>query len=307
MEYEWAYVPEPNDFGSEMALGSVRLPRVDQDPRDAPPPIHYDDEYGKTTLGFAKIGIRDGYKMYDIVYKHNGEKPHRLSKFLGPGFFFWWTNNTPFFTLSRDGAPIVSVNYGALASSRNHLLSLAHEIGHTHQYDVDRDLWQLLGTEVSAGLVRKLKGKYPTLVSHIDDLTMVRTMAQTTDPDTLHALSRKVTHKPLGGFKSKGIDESLLEDADDFINLGRDIVPVGPTHYGDFFMPNHLSRTLPAVYLILDAMGEQRAWEHATELEKKGIIHSGFKSDAKRADYMRPYLQTYDRKYQTTAYTDWLG
>jgi hypothetical protein len=248
-----------NDFGIELALSSVDVRRVDRDPRntrDTPPPIVYDDEFGKTMLTFSKVGSVDGYKAYDIKYRQNDQKPYSLSRFLGQDFFFWWTNHASFFTLASDGTPMVSINYNALASSRKHLLSLGHEIGHTHQYEVDRDLWKVLGTQSNRNLVRDLKKQYPTLASHIDDLSVIRQMSQTRERDKLFKLFQRLQHISPTEFRLTGIDVNLPAVADEMLKLDRESVPVGLTHYGDFLIPRHLQHTLPGVYVILDSMGE---------------------------------------------------
>lgn len=308
MEYERIREPmrESNDFGIELAIASANVRRIDQEPRDVPLPIIYNDEFGKTVLSFSKVGVVNGYKAYDITYKHNNQAPHPLSRLLGRDFFFWWTNYANFFTLASDGTPMVSINYNVLASSRNYLLSLGHEIGHTHQYDVDRNLWRVLGTKSNEDLVNDLKDKYPTLESHIDDLVVIREMSQATDQNQLKRLVRGIKHISPTEFRMKGINDSLPRFADKVVTLGRAEVPVGPTHYGDFFIKTHFRYTLPAIYLILDAMGEQKAWEFAMDLEDQEKIHPGFKSDYERMEHMERGLRTYDEKYKTTAYTDWL-
>lgn len=308
MEYEYTRErsPEPNDFGLELAVHSEKAKRPDYEPRDVPPPIIYDDEYGKTVLAFSKIGQYQGYKVYDISYRHNEQQPHSMSDLLDRDFFFWWTNNTRFSTLTSDNVPMVAIDYNTLASSRHHLLSLGHEIGHTHQYGVDVDLWTVLGSGSSTELVQKLKAKYPSLSGYINDLHAVRNMNRATNSRKMQEIVRKITHKTLRGFRDEGIDSTLPKFADRMTALSKRTIPIGPTHYGDFFIPKHFQYTLPGIYLILDAMGEQMAWEFAMGLEEKGTIHPGFRSDAERSNFMAIGLETYDDKYRTTAYTDWL-
>ena len=179
-------------------------------------------------------------------------------------------------------------------------------MGHTHQRDVDKELWGILGTTVTPEQVVALQSKYPTLEDHIKDLIKIRLMCAPRTRAELDSLAQGIIHKPTTGFDRRGIDTGLPKFADDLQKLSASEAPVGPTHLYNFFLGNHFQRTLPGVYQILDAMGEQRAWELAMGLEAQGVIHTGFSGSEERVEFMRSGLTTYDETYQTKAYTRWL-
>lgn len=313
MEFRREPAIDPNlkrtNFETEEAVGSQRLVRPDVEPRDTPDPIVYDDEFGKTVLAFRKMGISKlGYKAYDITYTHNDQEPFSLSNYLGGRFFFHWTNHCRFSTQAADGTPAVFVDYDALASSRNHLLSLGHEIGHTNQRDVDIQMWKVLGTEATPELVAKLRKQYPTLTSYVDDLVTVRAIATTGryQNSKRYLLGTQVLHKPTRGFDFKGINAQLPEAVDEISKIPVGEAPTGPTHLYAFMIGDHFRYTLPGIYMILNAMEEQKAWEFALGLEQEGVIHPGFHSPKERTQYMLRGLSTYDTTYRTDAYTKWL-
>lgn len=83
-------------------------------------------------------------------------------------------------------------------------------------------------------------------------------------------------------------------------------LPLGPAFLQQVFIDKIMAHKMPGVYLIFDALAERFAYMHALKLERDGIIHPGFDSDKDRLNFIQKGLETYDKKYHTSAYTYWL-
>lgn len=285
--------------------GSVDL-RILREPKDTPPPIVYDDEFGKAILAFQRV--RSGrfiVPVFGAVYQEEGKDEVDLTGLMHRDFYFAWNDFGGFSTLSNLGDPVVFFNHRLLQMSRNYLLALAHEMGHTHQGDIERDMQQIIGTKGSEKLKQQLRKKYPTLEEYIEDLSLIADISITENQREKTRLANRVRNVGKNGFNTRFIDSNLPELVDQILkDFNSGDFPLGPSHQPGFF--NSIKANLPALYDIFDPMGERIGWEFALDLDNSGIINAGFHTDEERTLFMFRGLQTYDTKYGVNNYTRWL-
>lgn len=285
--------------------GSVEL-KANQEPKDTPPPIVYDDEFGKAVLSFQRF--RSGrfiVPVFGATYHEEGKSEVDLTALMHRDFLFAWNDFGGFSTLSTMGDPVVFFNHRLLQMSRNYLLALAHEIGHTWQGDIERDLWSVIGSKGSEKLQRQLRRKYPTLEEYVDDLALIAEIAKIEDPRKKSRLADGVMNVGENGFNDRFIDTNLPDRVDQVLRESNSSdFPCGPSHQPGFF--NSVRVNFPALYDIFDPMGERIGWEFALNLEDSGKINAGFHTEDERTLFMIRGLNTYDRKYSVDNYTRWL-
>lgn len=287
------------------APGTVEL-KPAREPKDTPPPIVYNDEFGKAILVFQKVRTgRFIVPVFGITYQEEGKERVDLTNLMHRDFLFAWNDFGGFSTLSTMGDPVVFFNHRLFSMSRNYLLALAHEMGHTWQGDKERDLWQVIGTKGSQKLQQRLRTKYPTLGEYIDDLSVIAKIAVEEDPRKKVKLTDGVQNVGANGFNPRFIDANLPELTDEIlVRFNSADFPLGPSHQPGFF--NWVRANTPALYDIFDPMGERIGWEFALALEQQEKINAGFHSDQERDLFMLRGLSTYDKAYGVDNYTRWL-
>ena len=77
-----ADVQQATKFDQEAAIASQRAFKEDLNPKDVPPLIVYDDEFGHTVVDFSKVGAVNGVKAYDINCSYFTEVHYRMTKFI---------------------------------------------------------------------------------------------------------------------------------------------------------------------------------------------------------------------------------
>ncbi len=287
--------------------GSTEL-KPNRELRDTPPPIVYDDEFGKSTVSFSRIKTgRAVMPVFEMKYQDEGGKPIYLLDYAKEGFYFAETPKG-FSTLSVLGDPVVFFNYGLLASSRNFLLALGHEMGHTQQGQTEHALWRIVRPGFTRKDLTRLRNAHPQQEEYIDDLVRVLGVALEEDPAKKRQLALRVRNTGAKGLNMRWLDVDLPERVEEVLSVVTD-APLGPAHPAGFF--NTVKANLPAMFDIFDPMEERMAWEYAIPLDKsmdeEGIMHCGFKSPEERVLFMRRNLETYDRHNGVNNYTRWLN
>lgn len=285
--------------------GSVEL-KPQQEPRDTPPPIIYDDEFGKATVRFSRLRRARGFTVpvFAISYQEEGQIESDLTALMHDGFYFAWNDFAGFSTLSTLGDPVVFFNHRLLSLSRNFLFALGHEMGHTWQGDIERDFWRLLTFEDHVSQQR-LKARYPTLGEYIKDIVLIDRIASSDYAKERRELGSQIKNVGPDGFNPRSIDEDLPELVSDVLaRFNEKDAPLGPSHAPGFF--NWVRANIPALYSIFDPMGEKLAWEFAFRLEQEEKINSGFHTPEEQTLFMLRGLNTYDKAYGVNNYTRWL-
>lgn len=295
------------EFFSAVQAESGKEPRPQVERKDVPPPIFYDDQFGKAALFFNKI--KTGATLVPalgIVYKE--EKPEKrelnLTQSLKSGFYFAETRRG-FSTLSTLGDPVVFFNWGLLANSRNFLLALGHEMGHTWQADTEWDFWSFLRSP-SAKSLNKLTKTHPHLEEYIQDFAWIVKTAQEQDPGKKANLAKKVQNIGNNGLDMRFLEPDFPDTVEYLVQKSLDNslrIPLGPTHPPGFF--NTIRANIPAIYDVFDPMEERMAWEFALKLGFKKE-NCGFKTSEDRKQFMSRNLETYDKRYGVNNYTRWL-
>ena len=313
MEYESRQDRQQNLVAAQSDLGSE--PRPATELLDLPPPIFYDDEFGKARLDFMGPRGIDPMKPISITYTEldDSNEPTnkvRLDDYLSQGFHFVRNPKSRFSTLSTDGDLVVFFSWEHLNFSRQFLLALAHEIGHTHQAEPVNKLLKIIRSkspqEVAQSLVRDL----PQLEEYILDLLNIANIAQTTGIKR-NEIIPKVRNQGSGGLDLQGLTPNLPNDFDEFLQYMRNYpTPLGPMHPAGYFFRNPTLSKFPAVFHIIDPMTERLAWETAIPMDKSfkrsGVIQCGFHSMEERALFMYSGLGTYDKRYRVDNYSRWL-
>lgn len=292
---------------TQSPLGQSEL-KPDVELRDTPPPIHYDDEFGKATLSFSRIKTgRAIMPVFAMKYQEDRKEPVYFNEHMHSGFYFAETRGG-FSTLSRLGDPVVFFNHGLLSMSRNFLLALGHEMGHTLQEQIEADLWKIIRANNSPKVATQLRRKYPHLQEYVDDLACLLKVAREEDPAKKQQLARTIQNTEIGGLNMRWLEPDFPERVEAVLETVSD-APIGYAHPAGFF--NTVRANLPAVYDILDPMEERMAWEHGITLDQStnndGIMHCGFNTPEERTLFMRRNLETYDRHNGVDNYTRWLG
>lgn len=291
---------------TQSELGQTEL-RPATELHDTPPPIRYEDEFGNTTLSFARIKTgRAIMPVFGMKYQEDGKSPVYLNEHMKSGFYFAETRGG-FSILSRFGDPVVFFNYGLLAASRNFLLALGHEMGHTLQGQTEADFWRIIRTNTSTKTVSDLRKKHPQLQEYINDLANLLKVAQEEDTSKKQQLARRVRNTGGKGLNMRWLEPDFSERVETVLETVSD-APIGYAHPAGFF--NTVKANLPAVYDILDPMEERVAWEYAMKLDQSiegnGIMHCGFPTSDERSLFMKRNLETYDKRYRVDNYTRWL-
>ena len=296
-----------SEFFSAVQSESGKEPRPQVERKDVPPPIFYDDQFGKSALFFYKI--KTGATLVPalgIVYEE--EKPEKreldLTQSLKSGFYFAETRRG-FSTLSTLGDPVVFFNWGLLANSRNFLLALGHEMGHTWQADTEWDFWSFLRSP-SAKSLNELAENYPHLEQYVQDFELIVKIAQERDPTKKANLAKKVQNKGNDGLNMRCLEPDFPDKVEYVVqeSLANSLgIPLGPAHPPGFF--NTTKANIPAIYDVLDPMEERMAWEFALkfDLNKENC---GFETSEERKQFMSRNLETYDRRCGVSNYTKWL-
>ena len=257
----------------------------------------------------------DPMKPISITYTEldDNEKPTSevlLDNYLSRGFHFVRNLNRRFSTLSTDGDHVVFFSLEHLAFSRNFLLALAHEIGHTHQAEPVRKLLKIVRSKSPNEVALQLARKLPELEEYISDLLNIANLAQTTGIKRNEIASR-VRNRGSRGVDFQGLTPNLPNDFDEFLQVMHRLpTPLGPIHPAGYFFTNPTLKVFPAVFHIIDPMTERLAWETAIPMDKSfqrsGVIQCGFHSMAERAQFMYSGLNTYDQRYKVDNYSRWL-
>lgn len=290
-------------------------PRPDTELKDLPPPIFYDDEFGKASLVFTgprgldpmkPIGII--YTEYDIKKKPTSEVT--LDDYLSRGFYFVRNPKSRFSTLTTDGDPVVFFSWEHLNFSRKFLFALAHEIRHTHQADPIQKLLEIIRSKSPQKTAQQLTRELPQLEEYISDLHNIAMVAQTTGKKR-DEIARNVRNHGSRGVELQGLTSNLPNDFDGFLQDMHGLpTPLGPIYSAGYFFRNPTLSEFPAVFHIVDPMAERMAWETAMPMDKSfqrsGVIQCGFHSAGERAQFMYSGLNTYDQKYRVDNYSRWL-
>lgn len=285
---------------------------VAREPKDTPPPIVYDDAFGKSLVVFHRLDTNKfGMPVFDISYKDQDQPEVSLLDLAQEGFYFAETMGS-FSTMSQFGDPLIFFNYNQMAGSRRKLLSLGHEIGHSRQKVVVNELLQIVRPEFNGNRWKTLLGRYSRLKEYMTDLALLRAISEERDPNSRFSLAQHI----INGGTRHGVDiRDIHADLPEFVeaviaSLLKD-TPVGFAHPPGVFGLNLFRANLPAVFSIIDPMTERLAWEYAMKLDKsikgEGAMHCGFQSPRERIEFMKYYLKTYDQKYQVENYTRWLN
>lgn len=288
--------------------GSTELP-PDREWLDTPPPIVYDDEFGKAVVSFVRIKTGSTtMPVFSMTYQEEGRQPVHLNNYINPHFYFARTNKG-FSTLSVLGDPVVFFNYELLTSSRKFLLALGHEMGHTMQGQIELDLWEILRLstipiEKTVSTVRK---QYPYLREYVNDLSFILQVAREEDSSKRQQLAKQVRNIGANGLDMRWLDKDLPQRVEEVLQTVTN-APIGPSHPAGFF--NSVRINIPAAYDVFDPMEERLGWQYAmnldTSLSGNGIMYCGFHNEKERVLFMKRNLETYDRKYKVNNYTRWL-
>lgn len=313
MEVEYQREREPDLATAQAGLGSE--PRPDTELKDLPPPIFYDDEFGKASLVFTGPQGLDPMKPIGIIYAEydNKKKPiHEvvLDDYLSQGFYFVRNPKSRFSTLTTDGDPVVFFSWEHLNFSRKFLFALAHEIRHTHQAEPIQKLLEIVRSKSPQKVTQQLMRVLPQLEEYISDLHNIAIVAQTTG-EKRNEMTRNVRNHGSRGVELQGLTPNLPNDFDDFLQDMRGLpTPLGPIHPAGYFFRNPTLSEFPAIFHVVDPMAERMAWETAMPMDKSlqrsGVIQCGFPSMEERAQFMYSGLSTYDQRYGVNNYSRWL-
>lgn len=273
--------------------------------RDTPPPIVYDDEFGKAVLSFSRLKTgQTTMAVFEMKYEEEGKKAVYLLDYTKEGFFFAGSRGG-FSIVSALGDPVIFFDYGLLTISRQFLFALEHEIGHSWQGNIERDLWNVVSSQASTELVKGMRRKYPHLGEYLSDLTLLSSIASEEDPNNKSQLARRVANKGRDGVNPRWLDPELPERVDDYLSRCSFAThPIGPSHHAGFF--NYVRANVPALFDVFDPMGERMAWEFAEAFDDNGFITTGFHSLEERNQFMIRALESHDRRHGVENYTRWL-
>lgn len=315
-ETEYQRNREPDLATAQSGLGSE--PRPDTELKDLPPPIFYDDEFGKASLVFTGPRGLDPMKPIAIVYTEYDNKKKttsqvRLDDYLSRGFYFVRNPKSRFSTLTTDGDPVVFFSWKHLNTSRKFLFALAHEMRHTHQAEPIRKLLEIVRSkspQETRETVQQLKRELPQLEEYISDLYNITMVARTTGKKR-DEIARNVRNHGGRGVDLQGLTPNLPDDFDGFLQDMRGLpTSLGPIHPAGYFFRNPTLSKFPAVFHIVDPMAERMAWETAMLMDRSfqgsGVIQCGFHSIGERAQFMYSGLSTYDQRYRVDNYSRWL-
>lgn len=313
MEVEYQRSREPDLATAQSDLGSE--PRPDTELKDLPPPIFYDDEFGKASLVFGGPRGIDPMKPITIVYtEYDGKKKPTseviLDDQLSQGFYFVRNPKSRFSTLTTDGDPVVFFSWEHLNFSRKFLFALAHEIRHTRQADPIRKLLEIVKSKSPQKVEQQLARNLPQLGEYISDLYSIAMIAQTTGKKR-DEIARTVRNHGSRGVDLQGLTPNLPDDFHNFLQDMQGLpTPLGPIHPAGYFFRNPTLSEFPAVFHIIDPMAERMAWETAMPMDKSfqrsGVIQCGFHTSGERAQFMYSGLNTYDQRYKVDNYSRWL-
>lgn len=313
MEVEYQREREPDLVTAQAGLGSE--PRPDTELKDLPPPIFYDDEFGKASLVFSGPRGLDPMKPITIVYtEYDGKKKPTsevaLDRYLSRGFYFVRNPKSRFSTLTTDGDPVVFFSWEHLNFSRKFLFALAHEIRHTHQAEPIRKVLEIVRSKTPQRVAQQAMKELPQLEEYISDLNNISMFAQTTGKKR-DEVARNVRNHGSRGVDLQGLTPNFPDDFDGFMQDMQSLpTPLGPIHPAGYFFRNPTLTEFPAVFHIIDPMAERMAWETAMPLDKSfqrsGVVQCGFRSMGERAEFMYSGLSTYDQRYGVNNYSRWL-
>lgn len=315
-----AYSTAISPIGTESSITRQEIQDVEL--KDLPPPIFWDDEFGKASLCFGGLRGVNLMKPLAILYTEFDQtrKPITLllNNLLNGGWYFVRNPRQRFSCLSDEGEKAVFFSWEHL-QTRQFLFALLHEIRHTHQAHFVGDLLRIVRSDKPKATAEALLGNYPRYAQYISDLYHIVGYAYTTGKQR-EAFAKKIRHTGPNGVNPRGLTPQLRDNFEVFLqNFGGYQNPLGPVHPAGIFFVNPFYAEFPALFHVIDPLVERFAWETAAPLDKsytgelspiheseRGVVQCGFYSLAERKLFMGYGLGTYNNHYRTNNYTQWL-